>query len=91
VNDGGVTRSGTSGNTTGALFSDTASCPPGRVLLGGGARLTSTATFAQGLNRADLVESYATGPATWTATMVIRANFAAASNATITAYVICTA
>jgi Collagen triple helix repeat (20 copies) len=91
ANDGGVTRSAAAGNTNGLSFSDTASCPAGRVLLGGGARLTSTATYANGLSRVDLLESYASGATTWTATMVIRQNFVAASNATITAYAICTA
>jgi len=91
ADDGGVTRSGTAGNTAGTLVSDTATCPSGKVLLGGGARLSSTASFGQGLNRVDLIASYASGASTWTATMVIRSNFAAASNATITAYAVCSA
>ena len=72
-------------------MSDTATCPVGKVLLGGGARLTSTATYANGISRVDLVESYPSGATTWTATMVIRTAFVAASNATITAYAVCTA
>jgi hypothetical protein len=70
--------------------SDTASCPAGKVLLGGGATLTSTASYGNGLGRVDVVASYPSGSTTWTATMLIRSNFSAASNATITAYAICT-
>lgn len=91
ANGDGVTRAGTSGNTAGVAVSDTASCPAGTVILGGGARLSSTATFAAGINRVNLVESYPASASTWTATMVIRTAFAATSNATITAYAVCTA
>jgi hypothetical protein len=85
-------RSGTSGNTAGTTVSDTASCPGGSVLLGGGARLTSASgTYAQSLGRVAIVESYASGPTTWTASMVVTQNFAAASSATITAYAVCSA
>jgi hypothetical protein len=72
------------------MFSDTATCPVGKVLLGGGARLSSSATNAQGMNRVDLVASFPSGVATWTATMIVRTNFVAASNATVTAYAVCT-
>jgi hypothetical protein len=85
-----VTRSAAAGNTQGLQFSDTATCPVGEVMLGGGARLTSTASYGNGLGRVDTVASYPSGATTWTATMLIRSNFAAASNATITAYVVCT-
>lgn len=91
VNDGGNTRSAAAGNAQGTQHSDTASCPAGEVLLGGGAYLTSTAPYASGLSRVDIVASYPTGSTTWTATMLVRTSFAAASNATITAYAVCTA
>jgi hypothetical protein len=86
-----VTRAGTSGNTQGTTFSDTASCPAGKVLLGGGAALTSSSgTYAQSLNRVDLVASYASAAGTWTATALIRSNFVTQSSATVTAYAVCT-
>ncbi|HEY7536924.1 MAG TPA: hypothetical protein VH721_02955 [Gaiellaceae bacterium] len=91
VEDGGTSRSAAAGNSQGETFSDTASCPAGTVLLGGGAVLTSTASFGQGLNRVSVTQSYPSDPSTWTATVVITQNFAAASNATITAYALCSA
>jgi hypothetical protein len=78
------------GNSQGTTFSDTATCPVGEVLLGGGAVLTSGATYAQGLNRVMIIASYPSGPSTWTAIVVITQNFAAASDATITAHAVCT-
>ena len=85
----GVTRAGVAYNQ-GDTFSDTASCPVGKVLLGGGAVLTSTSTYVQGLNRVAVIASYPSDSTSWTATVVISQNFAAASNATITAYAVCT-
>lgn len=73
------------------MFSDTAACPAGRVLLGGGALLTSTATYPNGLSRVDVVASYASSVTSWTATAVVRQGFASGSNATITAYALCSA
>jgi hypothetical protein len=87
-----VTRTGSSGNGQGSTFSDTASCPAGTVLLGGGAALTSGGgTYNQSLGRAVLIASYASAADTWTATMVIRQNFVPQSDVTVTAHAVCTA
>jgi Collagen triple helix repeat (20 copies) len=88
VEGAGATRSGAAIDQ-GDTFSDTASCPGGTVLLGGGAALTSTATFAQGLNRVAVTASYPSGSSSWTASVVVTKNFVAASDATITAYAVC--
>jgi hypothetical protein len=70
------------------LTTATATCPAGTVLLGGGAQVTTTATQKE---RAVLVSSYASGPATWTAIGVVSS--AALGNGqtmTVTAQAVCT-
>lgn len=86
-----TTRAGAAGNTVGVIFSSTASCPVGRVLLGGGAAITSAAgSYAQSQARVDFLASFASAATTWTATAGIRQNFVAASSVTLTAYAVCT-
>ena len=62
-------------------------CPAGKTLLGGGAKVTTTATQ---LSRAVLVSSYPSGAAQWTAVGVTSAALGAGNTMTVTAYVICT-
>ena len=67
--------------------SATATCPAGKVLLGGGARVTTTSTA----ERAQLVSSYASGAASWTATGVVAITaLGAGLTMTVTAQAVCT-
>jgi hypothetical protein len=71
------------------LTSATATCPVGKVLLGGGARITTTSTAAE---RAQLVSSYASAATSWTATGVVAiAALGAGFTMTVTAQAVCTA
>ena len=84
-----------SGSTTSAanaarnvLTTATASCPAGKVLLGGGGQVTTTTAQKE---RAVLVSSYGSGPATWTAIGVVAiAALGAGQTMTVTAQAICT-
>jgi len=69
------------------LTTATASCPAGKVLLGGGAQVTTTATQK---SRAVLVSSYPSAAATWSATVVATVALGAGITMTVTAYAVCT-
>jgi len=64
----------------------TASCPAGKVMLGGGGQVTQN-----GGNEGDVIlqKSYPSGPTTWTAVGVIL-GFGLAASMDVQAYVICT-
>jgi hypothetical protein len=64
----------------------TATCPAGKVLLGGGGQVTQN-----GGNEGDVIlqKSYPSGPTTWTAVGVIL-GFGLAASMDVQAYVICT-
>ena len=62
-------------------------CPAGKTLLGGGAKVTTTAAQS---SRAVLASSYPSGAAQWTAVGVSSAALGAGNTMTVTAYVICT-
>jgi hypothetical protein len=65
----------------------TATCPAAKVLLGGGAHVTTTATQQ---SRAVLVSSYASSTTTWTAIGVVATGaLGAGSTMTVTAYALC--
>jgi hypothetical protein len=71
------------------LTTATASCPIGKLLLGGGADVTTTATAKE---RALLVASYPSVATTWTAIGVVAgAALGAGQTMTVRAHVICTA
>ena len=70
------------------LTTATATCPAGKVLLGGGAQITTTATQKE---RAVLVSSYASSATAWTAVGVVAITALGAANTmTVTAQAICT-
>ena len=70
------------------LTTATVSCPLGKVLLGGGAEVTTTAAQK---SRAILVSSYPSAAASWTAIGVANAALGAGNTMTVKAYAVCTA
>jgi hypothetical protein len=65
----------------------TATCPAGKVALGGGAQVTTTAAQKE---RALLTASYPSAVGTWTAVGVVGiAALGAGQTMTVTAYVLC--
>jgi hypothetical protein len=69
------------------LVTATATCPGGKVLLGGGAHVTTTATQK---SRAVLVSSYASSTTTWTAIGVVATGaLGAGYTMTVTAFALC--
>ena len=71
----------------GTTFSDTASCPPGSVLLGGGGRL-SASDMAQ-IGKLSLFESYPSSHDTWTVTGTVVIGLSDEATAQAIAYAIC--
>ncbi len=65
----------------------TVNCPAGKVLLGGGAQVTTTASQS---SRAVLTSSYPSGAAQWTAVATTSAALGSGNTMTVSAYVICT-
>ena len=69
------------------LVTATAACPTGKLVLGGGALVTTTATQK---SRAVLVSSYPSSTTVWTAIGVVgTAALNAGNTMTVTAYVLC--
>jgi hypothetical protein len=69
------------------LVTATATCPAGKVVLGGGATITTTAAQK---DRAVLVTSYPSATNIWTAIGVVAdANLGPNQTMTVTAYVLC--
>ena len=62
----------------------TATCPAGKVLLGGGGQATTTDA-----DRASLPESYPSDATTWTAVGVVTANLTGGAQMTVRAYALC--
>jgi hypothetical protein len=63
----------------------TASCPGGKIMLGGGAQVTNTT----GASDVALLSSYPSAGTTWTAVGVVTAG-AITTDITVSAYVVCT-
>ena len=83
----GGTSTTAGGANKGTQVTSTATCDPGKVLLGGGARVTTTDT---NLARAGLVTSYPSSTTTWTAIgMVTDSNLANGRTVSVTAYALC--
>jgi len=85
VEDGAGTST-TSNAAAGTTFSDTATCPAGKVLLGGGGTVTITNTSKQ---RVAMQASYPSSATTWTVTGVVIAKLGAGVTARATAYALC--
>jgi hypothetical protein len=69
----------------GTTVSSTATCPSGKVLLGGGGEVTTGQS-----GRAALLASGPTSTTTWRATAVVTQNLSGGNTATVTAFAICT-
>lgn len=69
------------------VITATAGCPVGKVLLGGGARVTTTSAQKE---RAQLVGSYPSSTGTWAAVGVVAiSNLGGGQTMTVTAYALC--
>jgi hypothetical protein len=77
-----VSAAGAAANT---VVTATASCAAGKVALGGGALVTTTAVAS----RAALQASYPSAVGTWTAIGVVTQGLGGSNTMTVTAYVIC--
>jgi hypothetical protein len=78
-----VSAAGAAGNT---LVTATATCPAGKVLLGGGGRVSTTdPTIA----KAAMPQSYPSSTTTWTAVGLVQLSLSAGDTMTVTAYALC--
>ena len=71
----------------GTLVTATAGCAAGKVVLGGGARVTVSSALAEG--SVSLRSSYPSATDTWTAVAVVTVALPALTTTTVTAYVLC--
>ena len=67
----------------------TATCPEGKVLLGGGAKVTATGTVTEASD-AVLLQSYPSSATTWTAVGIAEFDFPVGQSMTVQAFVVCT-
>jgi len=72
----------------GTTFTSSATCPAGKILLGGGGRVTQSDAATQEAKIA-LVESYPSTSTTWTAVGVANANITSNTTVTVQAFAVC--
>jgi hypothetical protein len=73
------------------LVTATATCPVGKVLLGGGGFVSNNQGGGAGVpSRTVLVGSRPTSTTVWQATAVVTTALSGGATATVTAYVVCT-
>jgi hypothetical protein len=70
-----------------AQITDTATCATGKVVLGGGARITTSA--AGDFFKVHLSQSYPSATNVWTALATVNTALGVGNTATITAYALC--
>jgi len=76
------------GANRGDQFTATATCPAGKMVLGGGAQVT--VSIANESYRGGLVSSYPSSASIWTAVgMVLNSDLAAGTTLTVQAYALC--
>lgn len=69
----------------GTQVTSTATCPAGKVLLGGGALVTTTAAK----ERVSLTSSYPSSTTTWTAIATVENDLGGTATMSVTAYALC--
>lgn len=83
----GTPVTSSTGAGAGTLVTATATCAAGKVLLGGGARVTVSSGVAEAF--VALRSSYPSATDTWTAVAVVTANLPPLASTTVTAYALC--
>jgi len=82
----GTAVTSAAGASKGTQVTATASCPAEKVVLGGGAQVTTT----DSAQKAVLVSSFPSNTTTWTAVGVVsESNLAAGKTLTVTPYALC--
>ncbi|HEY7732172.1 MAG TPA: hypothetical protein VH950_14920 [Gaiellaceae bacterium] len=84
----GPVQADAAARTLGTPATATATCPPGTVLLGGGA--SATTSLGTQLDRVALAESAPVAPNLWRATAMTLHQLSAANRARILVWVVCT-
>jgi collagen type I alpha len=82
----GTTQTSATAASIGTQVTATAACAAGKVLLGGGALVTTT---DGGQNKVELQASYPSDTMTWTATGVVSSSLAVNRTMSVTAYALC--
>ena len=72
---------------SGTITTDTATCAAGHILLGGGAKVTTTAAAQD--SKVQVRASYPSSTTVWTAEAVNNANLTGGNTTTVTAYALC--
>ena len=83
----GTPVTSSTGAGAGTLVTATATCASGKLVLGGGARVTVSSGLAEAF--VALRSSYPSATNTWTAIAVVTANLPLLTSATVTAYALC--
>ena len=84
----GTTVQSANAAVAGTIVTATATCPAGKVMLGGGGRIDVSGGAL--IQSTQLVESYPSGAATWSAKGVVDTTLVGGgAKMTVTAYVVC--